>query len=590
MPETGLGRHVADIESTLLAHLEVLYGPESEWVLDDLLRLMQSFEGRLEDRPRRQLGEKDAVLITYGDMVHEAGRPPLGALGDFLAEHVADIVNTVHILPFFPYSSDDGFAVIDYRTVDPVLGTWDDVAAIGRSFRLMFDAVVNHVSARSESFERFREDDPRYRDFFTVVEPGTDTSSVFRPRAQPLLTEVETSSGPRLVWTTFGPDQIDLNYANPTVLLAVVDVLLSYIAHGASTIRLDAIAFIWKELGTSCIHLAETHRIIQLLRAVIEHVAPHVSIITETNVPHAENVSYFGDGTNEAHLVYNFALPPLTLHAFHTGDASELSAWAADLEAPAPGTAFLNFLASHDGIGVGGARGLLADDDIERMGARTQEQGGHVSYRDRPDGRRVVYELNINFLDALEDPASAGEGVALTAQRFLTSQAIMLALQGVPAIYFHSLVGSRGWPEGVAERGTPRTINREKLDRVALESKLTDAGTLRHAVFHGYRELLLQRRAHPAFSPDADQQVITIDPRVFGLVRSPRVAGESVLCLHNVSSQPCSTAVDLAGLAEGMGGELRDLLSDERYVPANGRLTIELGPFQTVWLAGRMEG
>ncbi len=564
---------MAGADSGLLGHLEFLYGSDAPAVLDDLQRVMHSFEGRIAARPPQPLTEKDAVLITYGDMVTDAGRTPLGSLGDFLEGNVADVVNTVHILPFYPYSSDDGFSVIDYLEVDPLLGSWGDLGRMGASFRLMFDAVLNHVSAKSAWFEGFVSGDEKYRDFFTVVAPGTDLASVFRPRALPLLTEVNTESGLRHVWTTFSADQVDLNYRNPDVLLAVVEVLLTYVARGAAVIRLDAIAFIWKEVGTACIHLPETHRIIQLLRSVLEVLAPGVILITETNVPHEENVSYFGDGDNEAHLVYNFALPPLTLHAFHSGDATVLARWAVGMEAPSPTTTFFNFLASHDGIGVGGARGYLTEDEIGELADRTTRAGGRVSHRQLGDGSRMPYELNINYLDALGDP-DVDESDELVARRFLTSQAIMLSLQGLPGIYFHSLFGSRGWPEGVAATGAPRAVNRQKLTRSLIEEELAMAGSLRDLVFSGYRSLLRARASCPAFAPSADQQIVSTSDSVFGIRRM--ADSVSALCLHNVSRE--ATLIDLAAVSAG--SELVDLVDPHRAVGG----TMELGPYESAWL------
>ena len=307
------------------------------------------------------------------------------------------------------------FSVIDYRAVDPNLGEWENVAEIGDKFRLMFDAVINHISAESDWFQGFLRDEIPYREFFTIVEPGTDLSQVFRPRALPLLTPVQQDSndgGPveRLVWTTFSADQIDLNYRSPDLLLDVLELLLFYISQGAQFIRLDAIAFIWKEIGTSCIHLPQAHRLIQLKRKVLDQVAPGVALITETNVPHEDNVSYFGDGTNEAQMVYNFSLPPLTLHAFHTGNAQTISRWAESLSLPSDQVTFFNFLASHDGIGVTPARGLLSDKEITDMADRVRALGGYVSEKANPDGSTSPYELNINFLDALADPEMNDEG------------------------------------------------------------------------------------------------------------------------------------------------------------------------------------
>jgi len=563
-----------DVNNTLLGHLRALYGAGAETVLDDLLQVMRSFEGRIDPRPGGALTERDAVLITYGDMVREPGRRPLAALGEFLEEKVADIVNTVHILPFYPYSSDDGFSVIDYLKVDPQLGDWADVAAIGRSFRLMFDAVLNHTSAKGEWFRGFREGDERYAGHFIVPAPGADLSGVFRPRESPLLTEVETVSGTRLVWTTFSADQVDLNYEDPKVLLATVETLLTYVERGADVIRLDAVAFLWKAAGTSCLHLPQTHRVIQLWRAVLDEAAPGTVLITETNVPHRDNVSYFGDGANEAHLVYNFSLPPLTLHTFHTGDAGALSRWADGLRAPSTSVAFLNFLASHDGVGVGGAQGHLTDRQIDAMTERASLLGGHVSYRAAPDGGRAPYELNINYLDALGLPAS-DEPVETTARRFLTSQAVMLSLQGVPAIWFHSLFGSRGWADGVAEAGAFRAVNRQKPGRAELEAELAAAGSLRSLVFGGYRSLLRARSSHTAFSPHADQDVLDLGAGVFAVRRTSDDG--SVLCLHNVTGRPISVdttehvgAVPPTDLIGGAG---------------QPHPTTELGPYQAAWLA-----
>ncbi len=563
---------MTEIEATLLAHLQFLYGPDAEPVLRDLLRLMRSYEGRLAAARQRRLTEKDVALITYGDMVRDGEQSPLATLGDFLTTHISDALNTVHILPFYPYSTDDGFSVIDYLEVDPALGEWDDVERMGGTFHLMFDAVLNHISAQSEWFQGFRNGDETYRDFFTVVDPATDLSDVFRPRELPLLTEVDTADGPQHVWTTFSADQIDLNYRNPAVLLAAIEVLLTYVAHGADVIRLDAVAFLWKEPGTSCIHLPQTHRIVQLLRSVLDAEAPGVILITETNVPHEENVSYFGDGTNEADLVYNFALPPLTLHAFHTGDASVLSEWADGMRAPSDTTTFFNFLASHDGIGVGGARGYLSDDQIGAMAARVEQLGGHVSYRTSVDGGREPYELNINYLDALGEPGSV-ESDELAARRFLTAQAVMLSLQGMPAIYFHSLFGSRGWAEGVGQTGVYRTVNRQKLQREQIEAELSVAGSLRSIVFGGYRALLEARMAHGAFAPSAAQRVVRLHERVFAVLRTSDE--EAVLCLHNVGKEP--STIDAS---EVVGGPVTDVITGGVCGPA-----VQLGPHQTLWLA-----
>lgn len=522
----------------LTNQLRALYGSRAQSAAPQLFALLdeagRQIPGQRVGVQLSPLSEQDVLLITYADQVRSAGELPLRTLARFAETHLCGVISGIHILPFYPWSSDDGFAVKDFFAVDPAYGTWAEITALSRRFDLMFDAVLNHMSAQSDWFRRFLNDEPAYRDFFVTVSGDPCLTAVIRPRALPLLTAFQGTAGPRKVWTTFSSDQVDLNYANPDVLLAAVRVLLFYVAQGARFIRLDAIAFLWKEIGTCCLHLPQTHRIVQFLRAVLDQVAPGVRLITETNVPHTDNISYFGDGTNEAQLVYNFALPPLVLHSFHTGNAEKLTRWAQSLALPTTSVSFFNFLASHDGIGVNPARGILSDAEIDAMVAGVREAGGLVSYKTQPDGSTVPYELNINFLDALSPP-HADEPASLAAQKFVTSQAIMLSLQGVPGIYFHSLFGSRGDVVAAKESGINRRINRQKSDFAALEAELADPQSLRRHVFTEYSALLRRRRAHPALSPQAPQQVLNLDPRVFAVQRESVEGGRRLWCLHNIS-------------------------------------------------------
>ncbi len=511
--------------------------------------------------------ETDAVLITYGDMVQQAGEPPLKTLHKFLKKYIDGTVSGVHLLPFYPWSSDDGFSVIDYLQVDPTLGNWNDVEAFKADFRLMFDAVINHISQDSDWFAAFKRGETPYSDYFVVADPNADYSAVFRPRALPLLTEVDTANGIKHVWTTFSADQIDLNYASPDLLLAVLRVLLTYVKYGAELIRLDAIGFMWKELGTRCLHQPEAHALIQLMRLVLNEVAPQVALVTETNVPHAENISYFGNGHNEAQMVYNFSLPPLTLHTFHTGDATVLSRWASTLEQPSDQTTFFNFCASHDGVGVTPARGLLAPEQIDAMATRVEALGGFVSYKSNGDGTQSAYELNINYMNALGIPG-LDEADDKVAKRFLCSQAIMLALRGVPGIYFHSLFGSQNWLDGVAETGRNRTINREKLTASRLETELQSG--IREKVFSGYSALLKARRTHRAFHPNGEQEVLQGNASVFAVKRTYQ--GQSIYCIHNVTPHPVSYALPSSGTS----------LLDEKSLTEP---IYTLQPYEILWLS-----
>ncbi|HSG18950.1 MAG TPA: sugar phosphorylase [Anaerolineae bacterium] len=586
-------------DQTLFDDLAFLYGSEHAGpVYEHLASLLTKFHKEypeLRSRPVPGLAtgrydERDSILITYGDMVRAEGQAPVRTLARFLDRRLKDVVSAVHILPFYPYSSDDGFSVVDYLAVDPALGDWGDVARVGRHFRLMFDAVINHISAESVWFKGFLANNPGYRDYFVVVEPGADLSQVFRPRALPLLTPVQQSTDEgktveRLVWTTFSADQIDLNFANPDVLLEIVEVLLFYCAHGCDFIRLDAIAYMWKEIGTSSIHLPQTHRIIQFLRRVLDQVAPRVALITETNVPHEQNVSYFGNGTNEAQLVYNFSLPPLTLHAFHTGDATRLRQWAQTLTLPSDQVTFFNFLASHDGIGLMPARQLLAEEEVADMARRVERLGGRVSYKINSDGTQSAYELNVNYLDALGDPDAPADDHQLLASRFLTAQAIMLALRGVPGIYFHSLFGSRGWPEGVAETGRARTINRQKLKLDELDTELSTPDHLRHLVYHGYVQLLEARRQHPAFHPNADQEILLGNDALFSLRRTSQDGQRQVICIHNVSGRRQLLRLEMEVLGLEASSRLADLLGGPPPRSRDGQtVQIEVQAYGRAWI------
>jgi glucosylglycerate phosphorylase len=505
-----------------------------------LRNLITRYQGRIPTPVDTLLSEHDLILITYGDQVRQPGLPHLHTLTEFCEAHLRGLVSGVHILPFFPWSSDDGFSVRDYRAVDSSLGDWQDIQHLGQSFRLMFDGVINHASAQGEWFRAFLRNEAPYRDYFLTVEGNPDLSRVVRPRTLPLITEFQTTSGIRKVWTTFSADQVDLDFHNPDVLLEIFDILLMYAERGAQFIRLDAIAYLWKEIGTTCLHLPQVHAVVQLLRAVLDEAAPHVRIITETNVPHRDNISYFGDGRNEAQLVYNFALPPLVLHTIRSGDATVLSEWAAGLELPSNQTTFFNFLASHDGIGLNPAREILSTKQIDGLVEQTIAHGGLISFKQNSDGSQSPYEMNINYFDALSNPAG-GEPIELQVDRFMAAQAIMLSLRGIPGIYFHSLFGSRGWKAGWEQSGHNRTINRQKLDRTELEADLADQNSLRSQVFERYRQLLVKRASSPAFHPHGGQ---TIEPRgsgIFAVLRSSPDNSNKMLCLQNVTARTQST-------------------------------------------------
>jgi glycosidase len=582
--------------------LRYLYGAErGDSAFGELIRVLDAFPARTRTRAAGdRFDQKDAVLITYGDTFlpdaarsggNEGPGTPLAALRAFAERHLDGLVSAIHILPFFPYSSDYGFSVIDYEQVDPKLGSWEDVEALGRRFPLMFDLVVNHCSAEGPWFQAFLRGEPPYDGYFIVTDPAADLRGVTRPRTTPLLTRVETANGPRSVWTTFSADQVDLNYANPAVLVRMTEVVLGYVQRGATLLRMDAVGYLWKEIGTSCIHLPQTHQIVKLWRDVLDEVAPDVAIVTETNVPHADNISYFGNGQDEAQMVYQFPLAPLVLHSLATGDASRLGGWAASLETPSDATTFFNFEASHDGVGVVPARGILTDAEVQALADRVLAHGGQVSNKANPDGSESPYELNGTLFDILSDPGDRDEPWELKRDRFLCSQAIMLALAGVPGIYVHSLFGSHHDQAGFERSGWKRDLNHERLGLTEVERRLAapppslpssgQAGQAAETarVFAGYRALLTARRAQPPFHPVAPQTVLDIGPGLFALRRGPK-DGQTIVALHNVTAgrvQVELTALGLAGTAAP-----RDVLADE---PLEVSGPIEIAPYGVRWIA-----
>jgi sucrose phosphorylase len=489
--------------------------------------------------------------------------------------HLKGIINSIHILPFYPYSSDDGFSVVNYSAVDPQMGSWREIENISSDYRLMVDGVINHISQFSDWFLAFLAGDEYFKDFFIDVDPSTDLSKVVRPRASALLSEFTDDKGKiHNIWTTFSKDQVDLNYKNHRVLKNVLDAMFYYIEKGATLIRLDAIAFIWKEIGTECVHLDETHELIQLMREVLHEVAPEVIIITETNVPHHENVSYFGSGDDEAQMVYNFALPPLLVHSILTADTNTITKWAQSLELPSNKVCFFNFTASHDGIGLRPVKGILEDDEIKHIEKTVIEHGGLVSYRAESDGTKTPYELNCSFIDALTHPEEAD---SIRIKRMLLAQGTTLVMPGVPGIYFHSLVGSRNYHDGVKHSGINRTINREKYNFEWLEKELATEGTLQKSVFDSYKRLISIRTNEEAFNPFGDFEFYDLGSKLFCVEQTCCEKVDFVVAIHNFANENVTCT-----LPEKFSMELEELLTNTK----TNEKTLTLEPYQMMWLKG----
>ena len=508
----------------------------------------------------------DAVLITYGDSVVDGERVPLQVLDELVAEHLTPAISIVHVLPFNPYSSDRGFSVIDYDAVDPALGTWDDVDRLVRSVDLMADLVCNHTSSQSAWFEQFLADEEPGRSFFMTAAADADISTVVRPRNLPLLHGYETTAGTRHAWCTFSPDQVDLDYRNPDVLLAMLRVLDRYIGHGARLIRLDAVAYLWKRLGTPCIHLPETHEVIRLWNTLLAARAPHVCIVTETNVPSAENLSYFGN-RDEAHMIYNFSLPPLIIDALLHGRADHLRTWMMQMPPAPPGCTYLNFLASHDGIGVRPAEGLLSDDEIGELVSAAEAAGGLHGTYDAPGGPRP-YELNVSLWDLLEP------------DQFVCAHAIMFGIEGIPALWINSLLARSNDRETAERTGVRRDITRARVELAEAVAVLEGSETAESAAATELLRLLEIRSAQPAFDPSATQFTLQIGEGLFAFWRQSTDRTQSIFAVHNCTAE--AQPLDLHRLNLIATDDWRDLVSGTSLIA--GQATIDMAPYQSVWL------
>lgn len=530
----------------------------------------------------KKWNHNNVLLITYGDSVIDGQRLPLEVLAEFLEKYLEGTVTGVHILPFFPYSSDDGFAVIDYLQVNPELGNWEQVKRIAQHFNLMVDLVINHVSSQHEWFQQFKAGELPGRHYFVTGDPSEDLSEVVRPRSSPLLTPVETAEGVRHVWTTFSADQVDVDFKNPDVLIEYVKIIVAYVQAGARYIRLDAVGFLWKKQGTNCMHLPETHAMVRLFREILQMIDPGIALITETNVPNRENLSYFGN-RNEAHMIYNFSLPPLLLNALLQGRSDHLKTWMMSMP-PAPiGCAYFNFTASHDGIGMRPAEGLLTEDEYAQLIDTMRKHGGKISMRTRPDGSQSPYEINISLFDALKGTVKGEDQWQV--ERFLCSQTIMMALEGIPAFYIHSLLATHNYAEGVEKTGHNRTINRYKWDLNTLEVALADPATPHAKVLKELTRLIKIRRQQTAFHPNATQYTLhPLNRALFAFWRQSLTRDQSIFSVHNLSDEPQELRFSDLNLVST--DDWFDLISGDKFADLD--TVYILKPYQSVWITNKV--
>lgn len=578
MSEAQATSDMQRLRARVRAHLEVVYGESAASLVEPAIEAMRYPDAVAEPAPYQNYwDESDCWMITYATSVHKEGEPGLRTLQAFCDEYLSDTVSGLHILPFYPYSSDDGFAVMDYCTVREEAGSWDDIQSIAKRYRLMADLVINHASSQSAWFQNFLSRKDPGKDYFKETTPDEDLSLVVRPRSTPLRTEVETVDGKRWVWCTFGPDQVDLDFGNPEVLLRFIEIIRLYLENGVHVLRLDAVAFLWKEPGTASLHDQRTHEIVKLIRTLIDFYDPSVMIITETNVPNRDNLTYFGN-SNEAHAIYNFSLPPLLIHSLLTGDCRHLKTWMMSMPPARGGTTYFNFIASHDGIGLRPVNGLLSPAERDQMLETLKSFGGRISLRTGPDGAARPYEVNISLIDALAGTMDGRDEYQI--DRFICAHAIVLALEGIPGVYIHSLLGTPNDHQGLARTGQYRSINRRTWEHEELTELLSDPESQQSIVLKRLSELIEVRRQQQAFHPNAVQFTLQLGLQTFGIWRQSMDRRQDIFCISNISREHQS--LELANINLISTDNWRDLIGGAAI--EDGQTTIELRPYQTIWL------
>jgi len=480
-------------------------------------------------------------------------------------------INGVHLLPFHPSSSDGGFSVEDHAMVDPAVGTWDDVERLSTESRVMADAVINHVSSKGRWFRAHLDGDLDRADFFRVVPASTDMSAVVRPRPGPPTTTFTRSDGSTAdYWTTFSADQVDLDFRSPEVLLAVSEAIIRYAANGATAIRLDAVAFIGKDPQTSSVHRPDTHRIVALLRDCLHEIDPGIVLITETNVPHRDNVAYLGTVERpEAHAIYQFTLAPLVLHALHTGDTEPLTQWASQLEQRA-GTTVMNFLASHDGVGVRPAAGWLDPAQIAALADRCRLSGGVVNEAATPTGTEP-YELAATWR-SLCAVGEANDGLPFSdrvvAARIVAGHSVALALAGIPLLYVHSMAATENDVGRAEASGVSRDLNRTRFASPEHYRAALADDPVGGLVWPRLREMLGWRQRCDAFHPEAEQRLFPAPPGVVSIER--RGDRDRAAVITNFSADSAQVEVGSGWREMGTGSRMESLVT--------------VGAWETIWL------
>ncbi len=584
MKNTNL--NIKNIDHLIHKKLSFIYRNEKtrfniKYYSDLILDLIKTFQKDYKFK-NKIISEKTLLLISYGDNLKNKNEVPLKTLKNFFEKHLKNFFEILHVLPFYPSSSDGGFSVTDHKNVSKNLGTWSDIRLLSNHASIMADLILNHSSIKGLWFNSFIKEKEDYKNFFFTIGDDFDFSKVIRPRDHNLIQIYNYKKKKKNLWCTFSHDQIDLNFKDPVVLIEFIEIILLLLSKGITTFRLDAVAFIWKKHGTSCVNLPETHEIVKLLRLIVNFINPYALIVTETNLPRKENLSYFGNN-DEANWIYNFPLPPLILYTFLFEDSSKISGWSKSMPPAQINNAYLNFIASHDGIGMRPAEGILDNIILDKLFKRVEKNGGKFSFR-KVETKNKVYEVNITLFDALKRTDFDKDG-NFAVERYIAAHSILLALEGVPAIYFNSLFGTSNDQNAFIKTGIKRNINRFKWDFSDLSKKLKNKNSLENVIYSKIIKIISLRQKQIAFHPNATQYTLTLGNKLFGVWRQSIDRSQNIFAITNISSVVRELKLSKINLFENQ--LWFDLLKPDESL--NNLKILKLKPFQTVWISNKKD-
>ena len=562
-------------------HISTIYGENfSKTQIDHCCKKVISLIDRMQkddNQVDNRWSEETVVLITYANSIIDKKNKPLKVLDKFLSNYCLKIISVLHILPFFPSSSDDGFAVIDYYDVDKNYGDWSHIKNISKNLSIMSDIVINHGSSKSHWFQNFINQEGKGSNYFINFDKLIDTSDVVRPRTNQLLQKFNTKKGDKYVWCTFSKDQVDYNFSNPEILYEFIMIIKHHMRQGITVLRFDAIAFLWKKFGTECINLDETHEIVRLFRTIMEYLSPKSILVTETNTPARENVSYFGNA-NEAQWIYNFSLPPVLLFSILKGDSSYLEKLTMSMPPSQLGTSYLNFIASHDGIGLRPAEDFLNKEEMDILIETMKDNGGKISFRTDQQGKKSPYEINISLIDAIKKTVFGKDKYMLN--RFICIHTIMMSLEGVPAFYIHSLLGTANDYEFYKKTNHNRSLNRHIYEEEFLYNELSNKNSVTSKIYNSLSDLIKLRKNQKAFHPNAVQFTLHLGTDLYGIWRQSLDKKQSIFCITNITRNEKKFAlidINLIGFDSWF-----DLISGDLITDLSS--SINLNPYQTVWI------